>query len=213
MFCLAIEVMKGNDESIGFEAANLDDVQSPSALFKYLEKLPTRKTAHMVFGNCVHTALEHYNHHGDVELAVTMFKDLWDDPSKIGLEIQVWPGRMSAGSFREKGIKLIYGFHSRAIREGRRVIATEHPFLVPIGDHEIVGYVDCLEVRKSGRGKNVLRIVDYKCLTPTVPVTMADATVKSAGMFGGRLGCCSEGWRFKGEPCGGQGRQRHQTVC
>lgn len=132
------------------------------ARFKYVDRLPTRSSSSSVFGNCMHTALEHYNHHGDVDRAVEMFKEIWDDPSKIGREIDVWTRRTSAGGFREKGIKLLVAFDERVKREGRTMIATEHPFLVPIGDHEIVGYVDCLEVRLSGRGKDTLRIVDYK---------------------------------------------------
>lgn len=132
------------------------------AKFHYIDKIPNRSTSAMVFGSVVHFALEHYTHHGDVDAAVEMFKKGWDDPSELGMDIQVWMKRTNAGTYREKGIELIRNFHERANREKRLVLATEHGFKVPIGEHEITGYVDLLEIRLSGRGKDQLRIVDFK---------------------------------------------------
>lgn len=132
------------------------------AKFHYIDKIPSRKTSAMVFGNVVHFALEHYHHHKDVDEAVEMFKKAWDDPSELDLNIEVWMRRTSAGSYREKGITLIRDFHERYSRESRTLLASEHPFKVPIGEHEITGYVDFLEVVKSGKGGQLLRIVDLK---------------------------------------------------
>lgn len=130
--------------------------------FKYVDRLPSKKTSRMTFGICVHSALEHYNITGNVETAVEIFLDLWDNPEKANAVPEIWPKGTTYGGFREKGIDLIRDYHAKQGWESREIVAQEHKFLVPIGEHELQGVVDLLELRKSGRGKNTLRIVDYK---------------------------------------------------
>lgn len=132
------------------------------AKFKYVDRLPTKKTSRMTFGICVHQALEDYNIRGDVERAVEIFLDLWDNPEKANAVPEIWPKGTTYGGFREKGIDLIRDYHERQGWESRHIVAQEHRFLVPIGAHELTGVVDLLELKKSARGKGTLRIVDYK---------------------------------------------------
>lgn len=132
------------------------------AKFRYVDHLPTKRTSRMTFGICVHAALEQYNIDGDGPAAVALFTDLWDNPEKINATPEVWPKGTTHGGFREKGIEVIKTYHEKQGWESRIILAQEHKFLVPMGKHELQGVVDLLEIRKSGRGKNVLRIVDYK---------------------------------------------------
>lgn len=132
------------------------------ARFKYLERLPTKKTSRMTFGICVHAALEHYNNTGDIEASIEMFLDLWDNPEKVNAVPEIWPKGTTHGGFRERGLEMLKDYDERQGWEKRIILAQEHRFLVPIGDHELTGVVDLLELKKSGRGKPTLRIVDYK---------------------------------------------------
>lgn len=132
------------------------------AQFQYVDKLPQRTSSAMVFGTCVHSAMEFFAHSHDKEKTIEWFLKIWDDPSTIGQRIEYWTKFQNFGSLRERGVILLEGYFERFEREDRRIIAVEHPFKVMFGDHEISGYVDLLEYRRSGRGKNTLRIVDYK---------------------------------------------------
>lgn len=128
-------------------------------------KVPTtHQNAKAVFGTIIHACLEKYNHDGDGDAAVAMFKDLWGNPEKVGSPVETlwWPKMTSFNSLRTRGIELLKKFHEQCEWDRREVIATEHAFLVPFGEHELTGYVDLLEVRRSGRGRDLLRVCDYK---------------------------------------------------
>lgn len=135
------------------------------AHFQYDLKVPVEKNnAKAVFGNCIHSALEHYNQTGNHKGAEKLFLDLWHNPEKVGAPVHTlwWPRMTNFNGLRQRGIEIIADFHERCEWDSREVIATEHPFLVPFGEHELTGYVDLVEMRKSGKGKNLLRVVDYK---------------------------------------------------
>lgn len=135
---------------------------------KYDQALPVYgNNAKGVFGKCIHAALEHYNNTGDIAAAIVIFNDLWANPEKVGAPIDtlVWPNRMSFGGLKERGLEILRSSHDRMNLQKRDVVAVEHPFLVPFGRHELNGIVDLVEVRKSGRGKNLLRVCDYKSAT------------------------------------------------
>jgi CRISPR/Cas system-associated exonuclease Cas4 (RecB family) len=132
------------------------------AKYRYVDRSPQRTSSAMVFGTCVHSAMEFFAEKRDRVEAVEWFLRCWDDPSTIGEKIEYWNKRQNFGSLRERGQLLLEGYFDRFEREDRRIIAVEHPFKVAIGDHEISGKVDLLEWRRSGRGKNQLRITDYK---------------------------------------------------
>lgn len=132
------------------------------ARFQEIEKLPRLNNAKAVFGTCIHAALEDYNKTGDAKAAIAYFKDLWDDPSKLGRPIDVWPKFTTYGGLRKRGIEIIQEYADHHKWETRTVVATEHKFCVPFGEHLLSGIVDLVEKKKSTKGKPVLRIVDYK---------------------------------------------------
>jgi CRISPR/Cas system-associated exonuclease Cas4 (RecB family) len=133
------------------------------ARFRYMDKLPDVSNAKAAFGSCVHLALEYYNtHDGDISGALAKFLDAWDDPAKIGSPFSYWPRGSTYGGLQNRGIEILREYHDKQKWESRYVVAAEHKFVVPFGDHELSGIVDLLETKKSGRGKNTLKIVDYK---------------------------------------------------
>lgn len=133
--------------------------------FKYDLALPDDvKNGKAVFGNCIHSALEDYNTHGDLKRAESLFVDLWTNPEKVGapVEMIVWPQRTTFSGLKERGLQILRDIDDKLKMDTREVLAAEHKFMVPFGEFELTGSVDLLEVRKSGRGKNLLRIIDWK---------------------------------------------------
>lgn len=124
-----------------------------------VEEVRNGKTS---FGTCMHDALERYNHCANLDEAIERFKYTWSNPEVLDAEVHVWPKYTSWGGLREKGIEMLVDYDSKQKWDNRVVVATEHEFKVPFGEHQLSGFVDLIEHKKSGQGKNILRIVDYK---------------------------------------------------
>lgn len=131
------------------------------AKFKYVDKLPDKKTSRMFLGIACHEALDWLNHQDtlDVDGAIDVFTASWDDAFP---QIEIWFRGDTFEGLRSAGIAMLREHCEKLEWNNRIVIGSEHRFLVPFGKHEITGAVDLIEVRKSGRGKDVLRLVDYK---------------------------------------------------
>jgi hypothetical protein len=160
------------------------------AKFKYIDGLPDPNNANAAYGNCIHDALEYYLNTLDVEAAVERFKKTWENPELLDLRIDIWLPRTSYGGFRESGINLIRAYHEKGKWDDRKLIATEHKFAVPIGDHLLSGVVDLLEYYRDKKGRRVLKVVDHKGLaldtplpTPSGWTTMGDV-VEGDLLFG-----------------------------
>lgn len=133
------------------------------AKFHYVDALPTRQNAKASFGTIMHHCLELYERSGhDLRAAQDAFRDLWQNPDKLGVTPEYWPRSTTHGGLRMRGLDILADFHNLNYWEQGQVIATEHPFLIPIGNHELTGFVDRLELRRSGTGVDLLRVVDYK---------------------------------------------------
>lgn len=128
-----------------------------AAHYKYDLALPSRTNAKAEFGKCIHRALQVYNDSGDLDRARSEFLISWStaDPD-------YWPRYMSFGGLRAQGLSILADMHASLRYTKRTVIGTEIEFLVPFGVHELYGFVDLLELQKSGTGRELLRIVDYK---------------------------------------------------
>lgn len=127
------------------------------ARFSYIDNRPRVQNAAASFGTCVHEALELYNLNGDLDEAIARFLHTWENPEVLRVEPDVWPKRMTYGGLRETGVQMIKEYHETASWSKREVIAAEHKFCVPFGEHLLSGVVDVLEYvpRK-------LKIVDLK---------------------------------------------------
>lgn len=136
---------------------------SLQAYYRYEERLPQRQNAKASFGTVIHRALQHYNEQGnDYQGAVALFKDLWGNPAKAGVEPDYWPRNTSYGDLRKRGLEALERYHQGHRLERRDVIGTEVPFLVPFGEHELTGFIDLVDLRFSAAGRSILAITDYK---------------------------------------------------
>lgn len=129
------------------------------ARYRYIEKLPDQMNAAAAFGSAVHMALELYNNTKSLDKTKRTFLDIWDNPEEFDLAIDIWPPRTSFGAYRERGIEFIEKYHEENKWIKKEIVATEHRFCVPIGDHYISGIVDVLEVPE---GSKTLKVVDLK---------------------------------------------------
>lgn len=120
------------------------------------------QSANMTFGTCVHEALELYNTTFDPNQAIERFKYTWKNPEELGCAIDYWPARTTYKDFLKMGIAVITDYHEKNRLQERTVIATEHKFCVPYGDHFISGVVDLLEFTFDSHGWPVLNIIDFK---------------------------------------------------
>lgn len=135
---------------------------SLKAKFTKIDNLPTIMNAKASFGTCIHHALELYNQTGNIDLAIAIFRDTWHNPEKLGVTPVKWPKFTSFEGLLQRGVECLQNYHDNLRWDGREVVFTEHPFLVPFGRHWLRGVVDLGEVRVSGKGKPLFRIVDYK---------------------------------------------------
>lgn len=135
------------------------------AKFAKIDKLPQVQNAKASFGVCIHRSLELYNHTGDVDLAIKTFEDNWAHPEKLGVVPQKWPKFTSYEGLKQRGVELLRAYHDNLKWDGREVLFTEHRFMVPFGRHNLTGVVDLGEIRVNGKGKPLLRIIDYKTST------------------------------------------------
>lgn len=130
------------------------------AKFSYIDKIPQRQSASATFGTCVHDALEQYNEHHDMEEAVKRFLYTWENPEVLGVAPDFWHRRVTYGGLRETGVDILTNYHETASWHNREMIAAEHKFCVPFGQHHLSGIVDQIEAKRGDTKK--LRIVDYK---------------------------------------------------
>ena len=127
--------------------------------YKYIDKLPDKSNAAASFGSAVHMALELYNNTNDLDKTLRAFLEIWDEPEEFGLAIDTWPPRTSFGGYRERGVDFISKYHEENKWVKKEILATEHRFCVPLGDHLLSGIVDILEVPDNS---TTLKVVDFK---------------------------------------------------
>lgn len=127
--------------------------------FKYDQLLPEPENAKATFGSVVHEALYLFNTTGDIDRAREHFKDAWKNPKR---EPDWWPRGATYGGLRDTGLEMLDRYAESLQWDTREVLACEHPFLVPFGKFELTGFVDLLELRRSGNGRRMLLVTDYK---------------------------------------------------
>lgn len=126
------------------------------AAFRYVDKLEDdRVNAAAVYGTCIHSVLEKVANGVDFD-PHSEFIELWDGSLE---SITDWPNRTSPTSYRDKGLEQITKFLDYFHAVEYRVLGTEIPFCVPFGEHELVGFIDCLAVMEEAR---LLKILDWK---------------------------------------------------
>lgn len=132
------------------------------AHYHYDLNLTGTQNAAATFGSVIHIALEYLSLTQDFEGAKKIFLDHWYNPEKYGLEIGIYPQRTSHQSYLSMGLELLKKVYDGEQWDKAEILATEHQFLVPFGKHELNGIVDRIEIRRSGNGARLLRVIDYK---------------------------------------------------
>lgn len=136
---------------------------SLAARYRYSERLPRRQSGAASFGTVVHHALQtYYDSRGNKDLALKTFKQNWFRPERLGVAPDYYPPRTSFAQYRQRGIEMIERVHEEHRWQGFTVVATEQPFLVPFGEHELTGFIDLIGIEKSGTGTELLQIIDFK---------------------------------------------------
>lgn len=139
--------------------------------FKYVDGLPDPTNAKTCFGSVMHLVLERYERgSNNLELALSLWSDWWREPEKVGLEHGRWPKFTNWSGLNDRGRQILETYHEQRRLQPVDIVALEHRFLVPFGEHELTGVVDKLDIKKSGNGRQLLRLVDYKTASrkPTV---------------------------------------------
>lgn len=130
---------------------------SLAAHYRYDEGLPQRSNAKAVFGKVIHAAVEHFNLTGDVAAAKKMFLKEWAEADP-----DYWPKFTNYQGLKARGPEILEHVAQHYRFQDRTVLGTEIPFLVRIGEFELTGFIDCLETQRSGTGREILKLIDYK---------------------------------------------------
>lgn len=131
------------------------------AHFKDILNMPESQHCKTTYGTCIHDALEVLNNTRDLRKAQQRFLTTWDNPAILDAEIDVWPANMTWGSLKVRGLEALANYEELEGWNTKKILATEHKFVVPFGEHTLSGIVDSLEVQGSGKAAR-LYVVDYK---------------------------------------------------
>lgn len=129
--------------------------------FHYIDKLPQEQSGAASYGTVMHYVIEQIDRGMTFAEAKLLFERVWREPERLGVKPDYFPTRTSFESYRKKGLATIDGYQELRSWGKPKIIAHEYPFLVPIGDHEIRGVIDRLEIRKTGKGE-ALTVTDLK---------------------------------------------------
>jgi hypothetical protein len=132
------------------------------AKFKYVDNLPTKTGSSAHWGTSLHHALEHYTNNEDIDEAIQEFIDYYDS-----ITPDYWNRRTSYTAQKDMGKRILEDFADSSKWTDNLPIAAEYKFMVDVGDHQLSGIVDYLDVT---RDFSALRIIDYKGLALDTPL-------------------------------------------
>ncbi len=135
---------------------------SLQAHFAEVLDVPDKQNAKATFGTIIHSCLEDFNNGIAIETCIDKFKYQWEHPETIGATPDYWPRMTTYAGLRNRGIEILVGYADKMKWETREVLAQEHKFLVPFGEHQLSGIVDHLEFKLAGNGRKTLRVCDFK---------------------------------------------------
>ncbi len=133
--------------------------------FAKLDELPREQNSALTFGTILHDVVLWLETTRDVESAVARFQELWEDPAKLdpGLVIESWIKGHSYPKLHDDGVRIIRNWWGIIQWEADVVLAREHHFIVPFGDHELEGTLDKLVLRYDPKtDEDIVVISDYK---------------------------------------------------
>lgn len=129
---------------------------------RYVLKTPSKQSAAASFGTVMHFALEVYHqNNGDFELAKRTFEHYWQHPEQLGCAPEYYLPRTSWSSYRTQGQNMLNAYHEGQHWTQDEVIALEHNFVLPLGEHTLNGYIDLVRIKQTDKGL-VLDVADFK---------------------------------------------------
>lgn len=139
-----------------FSASQLKTWQSCSlqAKFSYIDKKGRSTGSSALFGSCVHEALELLNKGVSLEDAEIYFLD-----NIQSREPDYWNRRTSLTGFKDKGVQMLRDYAAYQELNPADVIASEFRFMVDVGEHQVSGIVDAIELPHD---HSSLDVIDYK---------------------------------------------------
>lgn len=129
--------------------------------FHYIDKVPQAQSGAASYGTIMHYVIEQVDRGLPIDEAKLLFERMWKEPERLGVKPDYFPYRTSYNSYRLKGLDTIEGYREMTSWGRPQIIAHEYPFLVPIGDHEIRGVIDRIEIRRTGRGKKASEVLCF----------------------------------------------------
>ncbi|MFU8840375.1 MAG: PD-(D/E)XK nuclease family protein [Nitriliruptoraceae bacterium] len=126
--------------------------------YRYVDRLPSRPSPHLSFGSSVHAALEAFHDRTlparpDVDALLAALYEHWDASGFADLP------REEQVAFYRHAQDVLRRYHARGPLDGRRVVATEAWFELPVAyEAVVVGSIDRVDVDDDG----ALHVVDYK---------------------------------------------------
>ena len=139
-----------------FSASQLKKWQECSlqAKYRYLDDLPEETGSAAVYGSALHEACDQINKGCELDEAIDVFRNyMHSNPIDYYNRTATFTGYMDSGP------KIVEMFFDHRRWSPRKVLASEFRFMVPMGEHEISGIVDCLEVDDA---HSFLAVSDYK---------------------------------------------------
>lgn len=122
--------------------------------FRYIDGLPDQTGSSAVFGSAVHAGLEAFHLGADLAEAQRVFLDYLDNN-----EPDYWNRRTTYTGFKSKGLQMIEDYVSARRWSESTILAAEMRFMVDMGEHQLSGIVDYLEVPDD---MSYLKIGDLK---------------------------------------------------
>jgi CRISPR/Cas system-associated exonuclease Cas4 (RecB family) len=116
----------------------------------------------MSFGTAIHEAVLLMEVKYDLRAGMAHFDAMWDDLEAYGLQYDYLIPRYNHKTYRDLGHKILKDWWMLIQWESDVVLAREHTFQVPLGDHTLTGTVDKVGIRPLKDGSFAVLVSDYK---------------------------------------------------
>ena len=125
-----------------------------NAKFKYVDNLPTKTGSSAHWGTSLHHALEQFAITEDIDLAIEEFIKYYDSVTP-----DYWNRRTNYTGQKDMGKRILEDFAETDRWTHNVPVGAEFRFMVDIGEHQLSGIIDLLEVTKD---LSEVIITDYK---------------------------------------------------
>jgi hypothetical protein len=132
---------------------------------KYELGVRGKNSGALAYGVILHYAIQLYHETGrNYSAAKAAFLHYWDNPDQMGVEVEYYLPRTSWSGYRDHGTATLEEYHKAytTYQKDEQIIASEVGFEVPVGQHELVGFIDQIRIVTDKRGRRSLNVADLK---------------------------------------------------